>query len=52
MNNNEIGNIGGASVLYTLSDAIQKNTFQAGDQILMMSVGGGLSYSMHLWEKL
>lgn len=51
-NNKEIGNIGGSSVLYTLVDAIEKQTFKKGDKILMTSVGGGLSYSMHLWEKL
>ena len=48
----EVGNIGGSSVLYTLSDNISKETFKSGDKVLMMSVGGGLSYSMHLWEKL
>ncbi len=51
-NNKEIGNIGGASVLYTLCDSIEKDTFKKGDKILLMSVGGGLSFSMHLWEKL
>lgn len=48
----EVGNIGGSSVLYTLTDNIEKKTFDSGDKILLMSVGGGLSYSMHLWEKL
>jgi 3-oxoacyl-[acyl-carrier-protein] synthase-3 len=51
-NNKEIGNIGGTSVLFSLCDSIQKDTFKKGDKVLMMSVGGGLSFSMQLWEKL
>lgn len=47
----DIGNIGGASILYTLSDCIEKNLFRSGDRILLMSVGGGLSYAAQVWEK-
>jgi 3-oxoacyl-[acyl-carrier-protein] synthase-3 len=47
-----VGNIGGSSVLYTLSENLRDKKFKSGDKILLMSVGGGLSYSMHLWEKL
>lgn len=45
----EIGNIGGSSVMYTFVDHWQKGTFQKGDRILLMSVGGGLSIAGQLW---
>jgi 3-oxoacyl-[acyl-carrier-protein] synthase-3 len=48
----QIGNIGGASVLYTLSKAIQEKRFRKGDRIFFMSVGGGLSFATQLWKKL
>ncbi|MBD63701.1 MAG: 3-oxoacyl-ACP synthase [Halobacteriovoraceae bacterium] len=48
----DIGNVGGSSVLYSLVNSIEKNQFKSGDRILMMSVGGGLSYSAHVWRKL
>jgi len=51
-NSETIGNIGGSSVLYSLCDNLEKKTFQQGEKFLLMSVGGGLTYSMHLWEKL
>lgn len=40
-----IGNIGGASILYSLSKAIEENVFDRPGKILLMSVGGGLSYA-------
>lgn len=48
----EVGNIGGASVLYTLCRAIKAEMFRAGDQILLMSVGGGLSSAAQLWTRI
>ncbi len=48
----QIGNIGGSSILYSLSRAVKEEEFQKGDQILMMSVGGGLSFALQIWEKL
>ncbi|MDP1602886.1 MAG: 3-oxoacyl-[acyl-carrier-protein] synthase III C-terminal domain-containing protein [Legionella sp.] len=41
----KIGNIGGASILYTLARAVDENIFNRKGKILMMSVGGGLSYA-------
>lgn len=40
-----IGNIGGASILYTLARAMEEGEFNRKGRILMMSVGGGLSYA-------
>lgn len=40
-----IGNIGGASVLYTLARAVEEKLFDRSGKILLMSVGGGLSYA-------
>ncbi|WP_454784395.1 3-oxoacyl-ACP synthase III family protein [Legionella sp. WA2024007413] len=40
-----IGNIGGASILYSLARAIEEKIFDRSGKILMMSVGGGLSYA-------
>lgn len=40
-----IGNIGGASVLYSLARAVEEHIFDRPGKILMMSVGGGLSYA-------
>ncbi|MFN8369404.1 MAG: 3-oxoacyl-[acyl-carrier-protein] synthase III C-terminal domain-containing protein [Bacteriovoracaceae bacterium] len=48
----QIGNVGGSSVLFTLVQSIQKKSFKKGDKILLMSVGGGLTYCMQLWEKV
>lgn len=39
------GNIGGASILFTLARAIENNVFDKEGKLLMMSVGGGLSYA-------
>lgn len=41
----QIGNIGGASVVYTLARAVEDNIFSQPGKILLMSVGGGLSYA-------
>ncbi|BCA94225.1 3-oxoacyl-ACP synthase [Legionella antarctica] len=40
-----IGNIGGASVLYSLARAVEEKIFDRPGKILLMSVGGGLSYA-------
>lgn len=44
----KIGNIGGASISYTLSRAIHEGLFNKTGKILMMSVGGGLSFATQL----
>lgn len=46
----EIGNIGGASVLYSVARAISSGRFEAGQRILLMSVGGGLSCAAQVWD--
>lgn len=43
-----IGNIGGASIAYTLARSFNDNTFKNKGKILMMSVGGGLTYATQL----
>lgn len=40
-----IGNIGGASILYSLARAVEEKIFDRPGKILLMSVGGGLSYA-------
>lgn len=45
-----VGNLGGTSVLFSLAEAWERRTFEPGDEILMMSVGGGLSYAMQHWR--
>jgi len=40
-----IGNIGGASIVYTLARAVKEQVFDRPGTILLMSVGGGLSYA-------
>ncbi len=40
-----IGNIGGASITYTLARAVEDTIFDRPGKILMMSVGGGLSFA-------
>ncbi|WP_454782032.1 3-oxoacyl-ACP synthase III family protein [Legionella sp. WA2022007384] len=45
-----IGNIGGASVLYSLARAIEEKIFDRPGKILLMSVGGGLSYAGQVLE--
>ena len=42
---NIIGNIGGASIVYTLARAVEEGVFDRTGKILLMSVGGGLSYA-------
>lgn len=51
LNAQEVGNIGGSSILYTLSECLSKSLFKKGDRILFMSVGGGLSVAGQIWEK-
>ena len=40
-----IGNLGGASILYSLARAVEEKIFDRAGKILMISVGGGLSYA-------
>jgi|GEM_PF-2172795 len=44
----KIGNIGGASIAYTLARSFNDNIFENKGKILMMSVGGGLTYATQL----
>ena len=48
----EFGNLGGTSVLFTLVQAISEKRFKSGDEILLMSVGGGLSFAAQVWRWL
>lgn len=45
------GNLGGTSVLFSLSEALEQGLFEPGDSVLLMSVGGGLSFAMQHWVK-
>lgn len=47
---NTIGNIGGASILYTLARAVEEKIFDRPGKILLMSVGGGLSYAAQILQ--
>lgn len=40
----ENGNIGGASVLFSLAKALREKRLKPGDRVLLMSVGGGLNF--------
>jgi len=44
----KMGNIGGASILFTLARAVEENLFNKPGKILLMSVGGGLSYAAQI----
>jgi 3-oxoacyl-[acyl-carrier-protein] synthase-3 len=44
----KIGNIGGASISYTLARAINEGLFNEQGRLLMMSVGGGLTFATQL----
>ncbi len=46
------GNIGGSSVLFSLAKAFAEKKFKKGDRILIVSVGGGLSYGAQIWKML
>lgn len=46
------GNLGGASVVFSLAEAWEQRLFAPGDEILLMSVGGGLSFAMQRWVRL
>jgi len=48
--NHEYGNIGGTTIPFSLSLALEKQTFKKGDLILLMSVGGGVSAAAQLWR--
>jgi 3-oxoacyl-[acyl-carrier-protein] synthase-3 len=48
----ENGNIGGASILFSLAKAFAEKKFKKGDRILVVSVGGGLSYGAQVWKIL
>jgi 3-oxoacyl-[acyl-carrier-protein] synthase-3 len=45
-----IGNIGGASIVYTLARAVEEGVFDRSGKILLMSVGGGLSYAAQILQ--
>jgi 3-oxoacyl-[acyl-carrier-protein] synthase-3 len=47
----DIGNIGGSSILYSLSHFLKDKNVTSNDHILMMSVGGGISSSFQVWKK-
>ncbi len=49
---NDVGNLGGTSVLYSLTQLINSGQLKRGDDILLMSVGGGLSFAMQHWTWL
>ena len=49
-NAREFGNIGGASIVFSLAYAIEQKYFKKGDRVLFISVGGGLSFASQLWE--
>jgi 3-oxoacyl-[acyl-carrier-protein] synthase III len=44
----KIGNVGGASIVYSLAKAFNEGVFDQDGKILMMSVGGGLSFAAHI----
>ncbi len=46
----EVGNLGGTSVMYSLCQLLESKQLQKGDEILLMSVGGGLSFAMQHWQ--
>ncbi len=48
----EFGNLGGASVLFSLARCVEQGVFRSHDRILLMSVGGGLSSAAQVWETL
>ncbi|HSP80659.1 MAG TPA: 3-oxoacyl-[acyl-carrier-protein] synthase III C-terminal domain-containing protein, partial [Myxococcaceae bacterium] len=43
------GNLGGTSVVFSLAEAWEQRLFSPGDELLLMSVGGGLSFAMQHW---
>lgn len=45
-----IGNIGGSSIVYTLARAVEERLFDRAGKILLMSVGGGLSYAAQVLQ--
>ncbi len=45
-----VGNLGGTSVLYSLTQLLASKQLKHGDEILLMSVGGGLSFAMQHWK--
>ncbi len=48
----QYGNMGGASVLFSLAKNLEQDRFRRGERIMLISVGGGLSYAMQVWRKL
>ena len=48
----DFGNLGGASILFSIAKSIEEKRFRSGDRILLASVGGGLSFGAQLWKIL
>jgi 3-oxoacyl-[acyl-carrier-protein] synthase III len=46
----DFGNVGGTSVLFSLAQGLEKQIFKPGELVLLMSVGGGLSFAAQLWR--
>jgi 3-oxoacyl-[acyl-carrier-protein] synthase-3 len=44
-----VGNIGGSSILYSLANALKGDRLNGSGDMLLMSVGGGLSFAGQLW---
>jgi 3-oxoacyl-[acyl-carrier-protein] synthase-3 len=45
----KVGNIGGSSIMYSLANALKKDALNGGGEMLLMSVGGGLSFAGQIW---
>jgi 3-oxoacyl-[acyl-carrier-protein] synthase III len=47
----KVGNLGGTGILFSFAKSLQEEAFVAGDRILLIGVGGGLSLGAQIWEK-
>ncbi len=45
-----VGNLGGTSILYSLVRALTENRLADGGEMLLASVGGGLSFAGQVWR--
>ena len=48
--NHLYGNIGGTTIPFSLTEALEQKLFKKDDLILLMSVGGGISAAAQLWQ--